>query len=89
MACAYEKNLVFHIKKYMVYLIFHKEFTHTIHVNSRGIFDTITILYNGREHRLKQIVQQIFDRFEAKDTDFIRWVQIMANIADTLANCSA
>lgn len=55
-----------------------------LHVDSRGLFDTITTLHEGRDYRLRQTVQRIRDSFEAKEFDVLRWIKGSTNIADAL-----
>lgn len=55
-----------------------------LHVDSRGLFDTISTLHDGREYRLRQTVQRIRDSFEAGDIDILRWVPSNCNMADGL-----
>lgn len=57
---------------------------HVLNVDSKGLYDTITTLHEGREYRLRQTVQRIRDSFEAGDLDTLRWVQGAVNIADAL-----
>lgn len=63
LACADGDDRGYHIKNCMAELVQHKEVTLTLHVDSRGLFDTITTLHNGREYRLRQTVQRIRDSF--------------------------
>lgn len=57
---------------------------HILHVDSRGLFDTISTLHDGKEYRLRQTVQRIRDSFESGDIDILRWVPTGQNIADGL-----
>lgn len=84
LACADGDDRGFHVKSCVSELHRDKAVEHTLHVDSRGLFDTITTLHNGREYRLRQTVQRIRDGFESGETDAIRWVQSRANIADAL-----
>lgn len=88
LACADGDDRGYHIKNCVSELIPDKTVTHTLHVDSRGLFDTITTLHNGREYRLRQTVQRIRDSFEAKETDVVRWIQRKANLADALTKWS-
>lgn len=57
---------------------------HIMHVDYRGLFDTISTLHDGKEYRLKQIVQRIRDSFEEGDIDILRWIPSGQNMADCL-----
>lgn len=57
---------------------------HVLHVDSRGLYDTITTLHAGKEYRLRQTVERIRNSFESKDLDILRWIPGTANIADAL-----
>lgn len=84
LACADGDDRGFHIKNCVRELLPTWDVKHTLHVDSRGRFDTITTLHNGREYILSQTVQRIRDSFEAKETEVIKWVQSRANLADAL-----
>lgn len=84
LACADGDDRGFHAKTSFNELHTEGGIRHVLHVDSKGLFDTITTLHNGREYRLRQTVQRIRDSFEARETDVIRWVQSRANIADAL-----
>lgn len=57
---------------------------HVLSIDSKGLYDTITTLHEGREYRLRQTVQRIRDSFESGELDTLRWVQGIVNIADAL-----
>jgi len=57
---------------------------HVLHVDSRGLFDTISTLHDGREYCLRQTVQRIRHSFEDGDINKLRWVHSLQNIADAL-----
>lgn len=59
-------------------------FMHELNVYSKGLFDTITTLDDGRDYRLRQTVQRIRDSFESREVNIIRWVQGQINIYDGL-----
>lgn len=61
-----------------------QDIRHILHVDSRGLFDTISTLHDGKEYRLRQTVQRIRDSFESGDIDILRWVPTGANVADGL-----
>lgn len=64
------------------------DFRHILNVDSKGLFDTITTLHEGKDYRLRQTVQRIRDSFEARELDVLRWVQGRVNIADALTKHS-
>lgn len=61
-----------------------KNIKHVLHVDSHGLYDTITTLHNGRESRIRQTFQRIRDFFEAGGIDILRWVPSAASLADVL-----
>lgn len=61
-----------------------KRIPHVLNIDSKGLYDTITTLHEGREYRLRQTVQRIRDSFESGELDTLKWVQGIANIADAL-----
>lgn len=81
-ACADGADHGFNVKNCVRKLAKGRQVEHNLHVNSKGLFDTITTLHNEREYMLRQIVQRNSDRFKAGETPIIRWVQSKANIAD-------
>lgn len=56
--------------------------------DSRGIFDTITTLHEGKEYRLRQTVERIRNSFESQELDTLRWIPGKCNIADALTKRS-
>lgn len=57
---------------------------HVLNVDSKGLLDTITAIQEGFEYRLRQMVQQIRNFFEAEDLEKLRESQCIDNIADAL-----
>jgi len=84
LACTDADDRGYGIKQALTSISPRDRFPHILHVNSRGLFDTITTLHEGREYRLRQTVQRIRDSFESGDLDSLRWVQGKANIADAM-----
>lgn len=58
-----------------------------LHVDSRGLLDTISNLHDGKQYRLCQIVQRIRDSFKRGDIDVLRWLPTGQNIAEGINNC--
>lgn len=56
--------------------------THTMNVESKGLFDTLSTLHEGREYRFRQTGQQIRNSFDSGDLDELQWIEGRVNIAD-------
>lgn len=61
---------------------------HTLNVDSKGLFEMINTLHNGREYRLRNTVQWIRDSIETVVEDTIRWLHSRAKIAEALTKWS-
>lgn len=57
---------------------------HELNVASKALWDTSTMLHEGREYRLRQSVQKLRNCFECKDLNIMRWIPGNNNIADAL-----
>eukprot|EP00177_Eucheuma_denticulatum_P007832 GFKZ01014258.1.p1 GENE.GFKZ01014258.1~~GFKZ01014258.1.p1 ORF type:complete len:1202 (-),score=97.36 GFKZ01014258.1:1881-5486(-) len=57
---------------------------HDLNVDSKGLWDTITTLHEGKEYRLRQTVQRIRNSFEAQELNVLRWIPGTENVADAL-----
>lgn len=57
---------------------------HEVNNHSKGLYDTITTLHEGRKYRIRQTVKLIRDSIESEELDVLRWVQGYANIAEAL-----
>lgn len=55
-----------------------------LNIDSKGLYDTITTLDEGKEYRLRQTVQRIRDSFEPEDLDILRCVQGIAKVANAI-----
>lgn len=53
-------------------------------MDSKGLFDTVTTLHEGRDYRLHQTVQRIRDYFEFEEITMLRSVLKPVNVADGL-----
>lgn len=84
LACTEADDRGFNLKQAFKSIAPHDEIKHTLIVDSKGLYDTISTLHEGEDYRLKQTVQRIRDSFESGDIDVLRWVQGKANIADAL-----
>lgn len=84
LACTEADDRGFYMKQTLTSLYPQKAFEHILNVDSKGLFDTITTLHDGKEYRLRQTVQRIRDSFEAKELNVLRWIQGHVNIADAL-----
>lgn len=88
LACTEADDRGYNLKMGMMSLFPGQVFTHELNVDSKGLYDTVTTLHEGRDYRLRQTVQRIRDSFEAKELNLMRWVQGPVNIADALTKRS-
>lgn len=84
LACSDADDRGYYIKQAIIGITKEEKTMHILHVDSRGLFDTISTLHDGKEYRLRQTVQRIRDSFESGDIDILRWIPTGMNIADTL-----
>ena len=84
LACAEADDGGYYIKKAMNKMYDTNLIKHQLQVDSRGLYDTITTLHEGKEYRLRQTVQGIRDSFESEDLNIIRWIPGTLNVADAL-----
>jgi len=82
LACTEGDDCGYRIKQALNSLAPRDFFRHVLHVDSKGLYDTVTTLDEGRDYRLRQ--QRIRDYFEAEDPNALQWIQGKANIADAL-----
>lgn len=83
-ACAEADDRGFHIKEAMQTMFQGRKITYQLNVDSKGLYDTITTLHEGKEYRLRQTVQRLRDSFESEELNVLQWIQGFANIADAL-----
>lgn len=57
---------------------------HTLIVNPKRLFDTVTKLYLIREYRLRQTMQRICDSFTSGKLDSLHWAKQKPNIAGAM-----
>lgn len=88
LACTEADDRGYNLKLGLSSLFPDRRFTHELNVDSKGLFDTVTTLHEGRDYRLRQTVQRIRDSFEAQEVNVIRWIQGPVNIADALTKRS-
>lgn len=84
LACTEGDDRGYNIKMGLASLFPEQTFTHELNVDSKGLFDTVTTLHEGRDYRLRQTVQRIRDSFESQELNVLRWVQGPVNVADGL-----
>lgn len=84
LACSDGDDRGFYFKQAINSVSKRNDVIHVLHVDSRGLYDTISTLHDGKEYRLRQTVQRIRDSFESSDIDILRWIPSGQNIADTL-----
>ena len=59
-----------------------------LYADSKGLFDTVTTLHEGRDYRMRQTVQRIRDSFESQNLNALVWIPGTENNADTLTKRS-
>ena len=64
------------------------DFPHVLIVYLKDLFDTITTLHDGREYRLRQTLQRVWDSFESQEINLMRLVRGPANVADAITKRS-
>ena len=84
LACAEADDRTFCVRQALRYILHRPTLESHINVDSRGLLDTISMLHEGRDYRLRQTVQRIRDSFEARDFDVLSWIKGSLNIADAL-----
>lgn len=84
LACTEADDRGFYIKTALKSINTNVNFTHEVVVDSKGIYDTLTTLHEGRGYRLRQTVQRVRDSFESGKLNIIRWIQGNVNISDAL-----
>lgn len=89
LACTDADDHGLNLKNAVRLILSNQTIRHVLTVDSKGLYDTISTLHDGRDYRLKQTVQRIRDSFESGDIDVLRWVQGSANIADGLTKRDA
>jgi len=84
LACADSDDRGYHLRSSLRSFDTQCGIKHCLHVDSRGLYDTVTTLHEGKEYRLRQTVERIRNSFESKDLDVLRWIHGNINIADAL-----
>ena len=83
-ACADADDRGFYLKQAFHSLFPMQPLPHILNVDSRCLYDTVTILHEGKEYRLRQTVQRIRNSFESTELDILRWIPGPTNISDAL-----
>lgn len=84
LACVDAYDRGFYIKQALQSIFTKEDVIHEVNVDSKGLYDTVTTLHEGREYRLKQTVQRIRDSFESEELDVLNWIHGCVNLADAL-----
>ena len=84
LACADADDRGFHLRDSILSLFPASNARHVLHVDSRGLYETITTLHDGKEYRLRQTVERIRNSFDSGELDVLRWIPGKINIADAL-----
>lgn len=71
LACTEADDRGYNLKMGMASIFPDQKFTHELIVDSKGLFDTVTTLHEGRDYRLRQTVQRIRYSFKAREIDVI------------------
>ena len=83
-ACAAADDRAYYLRQGVRALLDDSSIKSHINIDSRGLFDTLTTLHDGRDYRLRQTVQRIRDSFDGNDIDVLRWIRGSDNVADAL-----
>lgn len=84
LACTNSDDIIYYVRMAISALLGDETVRHVVAEDSKEIFDTVSTLHEGRDHRLRQTVQRVRDSFDSKEMDVLRWVQVKSNIADAL-----
>lgn len=84
LTCTDADDRGFYVKNACQAIYFDRMITHQVVVDSKGLFDTLTTLHEGKDYRLRQTVQRIRDSFDSGEMDSLMWVKGKVNIADVL-----
>lgn len=74
LACADADDRGLYLKKSLRSISPNDKIGHILHMDRKGLYDTITTLHLGEEYSLRQTVQRIRDLFEEGDIDVLRWI---------------
>lgn len=75
LACVDADDCSFYLKQTMNTIENKRKIRNILHVDQRGLYDTTTTFYRGKEYRLRQTVQIIRDFFEDCEIDILRLVE--------------
>lgn len=84
LACSEADDCAFCLNHAVISISRNGRINHVLHVDSRGIFDTISTMHDGKEYRLRHTVQRIRESFPGGDIDRLRWIPSGRNIANGL-----
>ena len=84
LACADADDRTYPLRQGLRILLNKSNLQSHLNVDSRGLFDTLSTLHEGRDYRLRETVQRIRDSFESKEIDVLRWIKGTSNISDAL-----
>lgn len=82
--CADADNRGYYIKKEVQTILPEVRIRHELNVDSRGLYDTITKLHEGKEYRMRQTVLRIRESFESEELDILQLIQGFFNLTDAL-----
>lgn len=83
-ACSDAEDGGYYVKQAIQNILHTRTKKHEINVNSKGLYDKITTLHEGRQYTLRQTVQRIRDSLESEELNTLKWIQGFANIAYAL-----
>ena len=84
LACSDADDRGYYLRNAIRILTMNQSIKHELCVDSRGLYDTITTLHDGKEYRLRQTVERLRNSFESGDLNILRWIPGTMNIADAL-----
>lgn len=74
LACADTDDRKFHDKSACLSIFNAAKFIHQVVVNSKGLFETLKTLHEGKDYRPRQTVQCIRDSFDSEEMNSLKWV---------------
>lgn len=89
LACTNANDRGFYVKHAVQHLLAQIPELHVFLADSKGLFDNITALHEGRDYHLRPTGQHIRDPFDSQELDTLRWILRQTNIADALTEYNA
>ena len=84
LACADADDRWFYIKSSLRCLFPGTKIKNELFTGSKGLYETITTLHEGRDYRLRPTVQRMRNSLDSRELDYMRWIPGTINPADSL-----